>query len=172
MPAPLRNESGFVLVIAMLIMVVLTVVGIAALNSSTIELRISGNDRVAKRNFYDAESAAFEAGARLEAEGNVNELVAARSSKLWLQAPSGGQDPVLNAANTWQNPGFNNFIVASVAAGNQVVRLAAVDHGIARGARGSSLRMTASAVHDYHLFGYAQLNNSWKLIEIGYKKRF
>ncbi len=52
----LGQEQGFILVIAMVIMVILSVLGVAALNSTVIELLIAGNDRQEKQLFYGAES--------------------------------------------------------------------------------------------------------------------
>jgi len=54
----IRNEGGFVLIVALLIMVVLTIIGIAATNTSIFELMISGNDKVHKRTLYQAEAGA------------------------------------------------------------------------------------------------------------------
>lgn len=50
-----NNEEGFVLIIALMIMVVLTVIGIAATFNTTTELQIAGNDRIHKETFYDAD---------------------------------------------------------------------------------------------------------------------
>lgn len=46
------NEDGFVLIVAMMIMVVLSFIGIFATSTSMIELQIAGNDRLAKNAFY------------------------------------------------------------------------------------------------------------------------
>ncbi len=60
--APLGNEDGFVLVVAMLMMVLLTSIGIAALNNTKTELRIAGNDREEKQVFYGTESGCSRGG--------------------------------------------------------------------------------------------------------------
>jgi len=52
---PLKNENGFVLVISLIMLVILTLMGTFALNTTTSELQISGNDRVAKDAFYHAD---------------------------------------------------------------------------------------------------------------------
>lgn len=52
---PMGNEDGFLLVITMLILVVLTLIGISATNLSRIELQIAGNDRLHKETFYQAD---------------------------------------------------------------------------------------------------------------------
>ena len=49
------NEEGFVLITALMIMVVLTVIGIAATFNTTTELQIAGNDRIHKDTFYEAD---------------------------------------------------------------------------------------------------------------------
>jgi Tfp pilus assembly protein PilX len=49
------NEKGSTLLISILILLLLTVIGIAATNTSTIEILISGNDKLAKKAFYAAD---------------------------------------------------------------------------------------------------------------------
>lgn len=49
------NDKGSVLLISILILLLLTVIGIAATNTTTIELLISGNDKVHKMAFYQAD---------------------------------------------------------------------------------------------------------------------
>ena len=69
----INNEKGFVLITSLMMLVVLMVIGIAATNTTTVELQISGNDKAAKQTFYQAdagtqigielvEDAIFEAG--------------------------------------------------------------------------------------------------------------
>lgn len=53
---PLKNQKGAVLVIALMLLAVLTILGVAALNTTTSEIRIAGNDRVHKNAFYNAET--------------------------------------------------------------------------------------------------------------------
>lgn len=55
----IHNEEGFVLVMALLVMLVLTIIGIAATTNTSIELQIAGNDKVRKATFYEAEGGAF-----------------------------------------------------------------------------------------------------------------
>ena len=52
----INNEQGFVLIASLMMLMVLMIIGIAATNTTTIELQISGNDKVQKMNFYVAES--------------------------------------------------------------------------------------------------------------------
>jgi Tfp pilus assembly protein PilX len=52
---PLGDEKGIVLVIAMLLLLVLTLIGISSISSSFFEMKISGNDRFGKAAFYASE---------------------------------------------------------------------------------------------------------------------
>jgi hypothetical protein len=49
------NERGSTLLISLLILLLLTVIGIAATNTSTIEILISGNDKLHKMAFHQAD---------------------------------------------------------------------------------------------------------------------
>ncbi|MCI5165795.1 MAG: hypothetical protein D3903_06790 [Candidatus Electrothrix sp. GM3_4] len=69
----MKNEQGFVLVLSLMVLVVLTLLGISASRTSVIELEISGNDNLSKMLLYYAESAAYEAAQRLENIQGENE---------------------------------------------------------------------------------------------------
>ena len=62
----LNNEDGSVLVIALLMLAFLSILGVSATTTSTIEVQIAGNDRNFKQNFYKAEAGAI---ALLRADG-------------------------------------------------------------------------------------------------------
>ena len=51
----LRNEKGSTLIVALMILVLLTLIGIAATNTSTTEIQIAGNDKAYKQAFYNAD---------------------------------------------------------------------------------------------------------------------
>lgn len=58
---PLKNEKGVALVIALIMLVILTLIGIASISSSIFEAKISGNERWGSAAFYAA-SAGIEVG--------------------------------------------------------------------------------------------------------------
>ena len=60
----LSGEGGFVLITSLIFLVVLTIIGIAATNTTVFELLVSGNDRTTKESFYSAEGG-LEVGAEL-----------------------------------------------------------------------------------------------------------
>jgi len=51
-----KNQDGFALITAMIMMVVLTFLGMAATNTAIMELNIAGNERQASQRFYTADS--------------------------------------------------------------------------------------------------------------------
>lgn len=52
----LNNEKGSALIIAVVFLMLLTVIGIFATTTSTLEIQIAGNDKISKMVFYAADS--------------------------------------------------------------------------------------------------------------------
>jgi hypothetical protein len=57
----LRNENGVALVIALIMLLILTFIGISAISTTTFETNIAGNERVGTDAFYASE-AIFQVG--------------------------------------------------------------------------------------------------------------
>jgi len=53
---PLRDQSGVALVLALIMMVILTLIGLASTYTSTFEMKLSGNKRGSTDAFYSADS--------------------------------------------------------------------------------------------------------------------
>jgi Tfp pilus assembly protein PilX len=62
----LENQSGAALVIALIMMIVLTLIGLASIFTSTFEIKISGNKRGSTNAFYSADSGVQVVVARIE----------------------------------------------------------------------------------------------------------
>ncbi len=52
-----KNDDGSVMVVAILILALLTIIGIAAMSTTNVELKISGNEKSYKMALYAAEAA-------------------------------------------------------------------------------------------------------------------
>lgn len=63
---PIANQRGYVLVVALLMLVILTAFGIFSLNTSVLEIQISGNDKLQKQTFSDADGGIQVGGMLLE----------------------------------------------------------------------------------------------------------
>ena len=72
----LGNEEGFVLVVGMMILVVLSIIGVAATTNTSIELQIAANDKNYRLAFYAAESARSYVEADEDLYGSKNIVVA------------------------------------------------------------------------------------------------
>jgi hypothetical protein len=70
----LRNEDGAVLVVALMMLVLLTILGISVSSTSEVELQIAGNEMRYKENLYKADAAAMACAQIMEetAEIDVN----------------------------------------------------------------------------------------------------
>jgi Tfp pilus assembly protein PilX len=62
----LESQAGAALVIAMIMMIVLTLIGLASIFTSTFEIKISGNKRCSTNAFYAADSGVQAVVARVE----------------------------------------------------------------------------------------------------------
>ena len=99
----IHKEEGFVLVTAMVMLLVLTLLGTFALNSTSLELLISGNDRIASQTFYNADGG-VQAGVEL-IEQNVGcpngfETVTSTLSGVDLYSTSYALSPTLHEEPT------------------------------------------------------------------------
>lgn len=69
----LNNEDGVVMIAALMVLVLLTIIGIASTNISNTEIRISTHELIHQQNFYRAEGASLLALDTMEEMGNPKE---------------------------------------------------------------------------------------------------
>lgn len=70
----MKNEKGFILVLALLMMLVMTAIGLASMNSSIMEIKLAGNDLLAKKAFMKAEGGTEEWHGMLNSDKIKDEL--------------------------------------------------------------------------------------------------
>ncbi len=162
---PISGQTGSATVISLLLLTTLTIVGISSINNSTVELKISHNERTYHKNFYQAESAAHEGAQRLKLENDPEELRPAVTTADWLIEE---EDADLTDTTNWvdddsQNDNSDASVLSTSAS------FASVGKGVAGG---SSLDLSATSLHDYALYGLSISSNGKVLIEMGYRKRF
>ena len=152
----LRNEDGSVIVLALVMLVLLTIIGMSASSTSTIEVQIAGNAARAKQNLYSAEAAAMEAVQLLEDENDENNLVPP-ATLTWLNGDLGDIS----------NPSTIPSQRVSATAGNP--SYAAVFRGVTEA---TSLGVTSdSQLFTYDVYGIYSGNGVSQVV-VGYKKRF
>jgi hypothetical protein len=104
------DERGFILILTMLVLVVLTTLCIAGLDTSTFEVQIAANDRSSRVAFNLADGGALAVGKLVD-----NVISADPESKVPIDIPSssftGFTDPDGNTAtNVWVDSKNNDFI--------------------------------------------------------------
>jgi hypothetical protein len=152
-------QGGSVLVIGMLMLVLLSLLGIAVTTTSTIEMQVAANERFYKENLYDAEGAALEAAQSLENTDLKNVPPA------WLEGIGG-----IDEANDMFNDAFwNDNNRTAPSANTPVARYSAVLTGFGPG---SSLDVSVSRIHMYSVYGRAQRNNGTAVVRVNYRKAF
>ena len=160
----LNNEEGSVLILALIMLVLLTLIGISATTTSMIETRIAGNERVYKRNLYSAEAAAMQCAQNMEQTDLQN------PRPTWLG--------LINTVNEPDDIRLTSFWETSVDPVPQAAVIpdtlfVATSQGLTGGTQGTSLDMTKSNVHTYSVYGRCKPSNSGPaIIEIGYRKAF
>ncbi len=94
---PLDNNSGFVLVVAMVILLILIVVGTTAIRMTSTEFQIAANDRFIKEDFYNQETCKTTGLFNYRTWLTAAYLTASESSAFF--PPTGGTDANTNGIN-------------------------------------------------------------------------
>jgi hypothetical protein len=162
----LKNEEGSVIVIALMILVLLTLIGTSATQTSNVELRIVRNDIIYREHFYSAEGAAMQGIQRIE-NGTPDQLRDITDDD-WITQMDLEDDILVNVDLT--DPAQNWWLISEVYEGDNVAAFTVIDEtGV--------IDLTAETnLHTYTILGTYELNNHINqgqvLIALGYKKRF
>jgi type II secretory pathway pseudopilin PulG len=157
-----NNQDGSVIIAALLVLVLLTIVGIASTNVSNTEAQIAGHTAAYQQNFYRAEGAAIEAADLLEAEPNPKDFPPADG---WLEPDETKiTDQVIQSWSGWDQG------VPFGSANMNDTEYLAVAEGVVSG---SSLSMTNSTMYSYRLYGRcAPPNRGATVVQVGYLMAF
>lgn len=168
----LNNERGSVIVVAMIVLVLLSLIGISSTDNSMVESQIVRSEGLYRQNFYKTEGAIVELAQFMESND-----ISSPAAHDWLTDSAAAPD-MTDAAN-WDLDGsvtgsINTQTSNNMDAndGNNLTMQAAVANGVAPG---SSLDMTGgSSLYDYMVYGLfdSSTNQGRKLIAAGYRKRF
>jgi len=176
---PFETQDGFVLILALLMLAALTLLGMAATNTTVLELHISGNDKSAKINFFAAESAALEAAQKVLNESDLQKILPTVNSspsptdlvKIAAQADSNIKRDKLNL--DINGDGKIDHLDSLPHSGIEIDG-ATVGHVVALNGieSGHSLGVGTSRLYDYTSYGVVTFNNNRQIVKVGLKKRF
>ena len=154
-----QNQDGAVLCGVLMVLLLLTIIGVASTKVSNTEVQISGNELVYQQNFYRAEGAAMEAAELLEAETNPSE-----TPPTWLaNVPHDVTDSEIRTWAFGGSPAPRVSVLADTS-------LIALSEGIVHG---SSLDLETSKVHSYAIYGHsAPSRKGATTVQVGYLKAF
>jgi Tfp pilus assembly protein PilX len=157
----INDESGSAIVLAIMILVIVSIIGIESSNTSSLEVQIASAERDAKINFYCAEGAGMEAAQRVE---NAAKAALLSRADAWLNP-----DTIdLQDTTQWVYDGTGD--TAGQSSVCQDTYFGVVDAGISGR---SSLDMSQiSQLHTFQVFGRRIASSQEAFIEMGYRKRF
>ena len=153
------NEKGSVIGAVLLILVLLSLIGVASVSRSNTELNTASNEIVYKQNIYSAESAAIQNTYAIE---NTDPADLTNEDSLnWLNRPSDlpAQDNIFNEDN-WTD-------VNSTAAIETGSRFMTVSEGVVPG---GSLDMSVSQIYEYSIYSRCKRNQGLSIVRLGYRR--
>ena len=155
-----QRQKGSIIIIALVLLMLVTLMGISITQITGIEMQVAGNERDYKELFYLAEAAMMEALQRMDDASNQN-LRPTTTTFTWLHNTATNLDSQSVIADT---------DVSTVSAVNaDTARFAATAQGIASG---SSLAMTTtSQLYSFEVHGYAEKRGRAHVAG-GYRRRF
>jgi type IV pilus assembly protein PilX len=159
---PVKYEEGSIMPIALVLLLLLTMIGIAATMTSEVEIKIAGNEIAYKENLYFAEGSAM-TGVQTLQNADTGVLKDLSLPGLHGSLP----DANITSATNWDP---DNAEKALADEGGYTGYLA-VYQGIAPD--GSlDIGGTTSSLHNYTIYGRSARHNGEAIIEVGYKRRF
>lgn len=160
-----RNEEGSVLLAALIILLLVTFLGFNSLTMTSSELKISGNDRTYRQNFYRAESVIKEAALDLESR---DKATPGNSQLPWL---SDGKDPNNTfdpESQQWNTSGTDQNASTSSYYTDNSAEYCALRMGVAPG---SNQDMSGERKWEYVIYGQSRLSSGQVRIAAGFLKK-
>jgi hypothetical protein len=175
-----HDESGFVLVTSLLLLVVLTLIATSSIRSTTFEVKISGNDRVTKLNFYQAEGASRVAAQKLyNRDPTLNKDLLLPAYNKLADDPEGlifeaDKHEPFNDIKNLDIDGDNAITFKDLTPVGKSDTLGYTDRRakvVLLPAVGTSLKL-GSRLYSYGAYGASNLEKGFAMVQVGFKKRF
>ena len=157
----LKNENGaLMMMISVMLLVLLTVISIAASRTADTELKIAGNEYLYQRCFYNAEGAIVETVELLSATVDPRD-----SFPDWVASDEDAINDITVFTN-WKDRAETGDAKPKVAViDSEGTSYMAVHHGVRAG---SSLAMSNPSIHTFSIYGRCE-NKGRVILKVGYK---
>ena len=162
-----HGQKGSALLIVMLVMSALAILGVMSINTSTVELSITRNEREIREVFYLSESAAMEAVQRL-IDTPVIDLEDKKLSWHHSRAAARRGEIDFRIPSAWDADGRGEDNAMQSKLGENVF-IAAVEYRLASG---SSAVCTESRLYLNRAYGLSTRYNAVNLVEMGFYLRY
>jgi len=158
----MRNEEGSLMAAVVLILVLVSLMGFAAVELSNTEVTTAGNEARYKQNIYNAEAAAVENAQRVEETSAMNLRNPDTLDWLNRRGELPDENDLLDKDN-WVD-------VHSEETGSGDGRFLAISEGIVAG---GSLDMSHSQIQEFTLYGQARRQNGGlSTVQMGYRRAY
>jgi hypothetical protein len=175
----LKNEEGAVIIAALLILVLLTIVGIASNNISNTEVKIAAHELFHQQNFYRAEGASLIAIKVMEPATAIADMKAKISDPdagpawLWVGSETEFTDEIALEGELWEDPDYSDEATPPHADDLSDPLSDTRYLVVYQGAPGESLELGITKRHRFGIYGRsASPRRGSTTIEIGYYKVF
>jgi hypothetical protein len=160
----LNNEDGVVIIAALMVLVLLTIVGIASTNISNTETKIATHELVYQMNFYQAEGATLEA---MEAMDGVINPETDPPVYLWQDSDGFDKDTMPYDSDFWDGTKIKESALSDT-------HFVVVAEGrIETGGTNSTEAGSNNGVYGYTIYGHCEPpDRGATTVEIGYIKVF
>ena len=160
--AILQNENGaLTILLSVMLLVLLTIISMAASRTAGTELKIAGNEYLYQRCFYNAEGAIMQAVDLLDTSVSPTE-----SLPDWM----GSDETVINDGTIFtywkEDAETKDTIPKGAAIDTKNTSFMAVHHGVPAG---SSLTMSKPTIHTFSIYGRCE-NKGLVILKVGYAK--
>lgn len=118
----IQNEDGFILIVALFVLILLTIIGISATKTSTIDLQISQNDKAYKIAFYNADGGIYPSAKLISqtVEAGAEITGSDKGTITYLSRPSGDTSSFFNQVMGYEAYDGGTLDIQFTLGGNQV----------------------------------------------------
>ena len=162
----LKNEEGSVIIMALIVLVALTMIGIVSTDNTVVELQIVRNETIYRQNFYKAESAVID-GAQVMEDADLTVAIP------WIQTLATAAN--MEVVGNWDTTPFTGNAQLSNNMNNPLDLNNNVSYAAVFIKKIGSKKMTnPSSLYLYNVYGLFDSTSGQgrSMIRMGYNKRF